>query len=142
MFSRSTKNEPFVKFRSITIVTDKQQYTSSARSIRYVRHSPQEKKWSVKSRLQSFLGSSLRKLPTAVNWLQRATIKCYCREFSFQYNKLLYCISLRLQQQDLQYFLNTVSDEKGKCSLSQHTPQTVVETSFLKEFLPYEIQGI
>ena len=86
-------------------------HTSSARSIRYGQCSFRTRKvWQVERRLYSFFQEAVYRPPTAICWFRRATVnlinftnsdqiglvsfdellKC-CREFSFQYNGLLYC---------------------------------------------------
>ena len=113
------------------------QYTPSARSIRYVRHSLHKTKWSVKHRLHSFSG-----LQATYGYQQaeRATIKC-CREFSIKYNELLYCISLRPQQNSLQYVFRAISKWKRgnhntRCEKStiRNSSHTVTKKERLKMF--------
>ena len=64
-----------------------------------------------------------------------------CREFTFQYKGLLYCISLRLRQQSLKYFFLCDLKPKGEIVLiiTAHAANNGWDI-FSRRILPYEIQ--
>ena len=86
-------------------MTDEKQYTSSARSLRYVEQSFSTEKYGQSSGVCNYFLLAVEKaISTAIKLLQRVSIES-CREFRSQQKGILYCISLRLRQQSLHCFL-------------------------------------
>ena len=134
-------------------MTHKQQYTSSARSIRYVRNSLQKKN-SLSSVFAIIFRQQSCRLPTAINWHQRATV--LYKPAPTVAKVLQYCFLMMLGVHGLVKWTTELykpappaakltvlfmrsQTKRGNCLLLQHTPRTMVGTLFLEK--PYKIQA-